>query len=213
MTATQLNPSANVPGTFVFDPPIGHLLNSGSDHVLIAAFAPQDMSNYLPVTASNLITVTKTPLVIAADDKTKVFGQVDPPLTASYGGFVNGETAVDLDTAVILGTSATTSSPVGVYPIIAAGASDDNYQITFTDGILTIEPNAQLNSIVLEPGGQVRIRFTGLSGRAYRVEVSGNLSDWETAGTVQPDANGDGEFLESAVPVGAAARFYRLAWP
>jgi glucose/arabinose dehydrogenase/mono/diheme cytochrome c family protein len=213
LTAAQLNPSANIPGTFIFNPPIGHLLNVGNDQVLAATFTPQDRNNYIEVTVSNLITVTKAPLVITADNKSKVYGQPNPPLTAGYGAFANGETAADLDVPVSLTTGATTASAVGAYPIVASGASDANYEITLIDGVLTIEPNAQVNSITLESGGQVRIRFTGLSGRAYRLEASGDLSFWATAGTVQADANGDGEFLELAVVDRSTSRFYRLVWP
>lgn len=213
LTAIELNPSANVPGTFVFSPPIGHLLNAGNDQMLSAIFTPEDTNNYATVTASNVITVTKALLVITAENKSKVYGQVNPPLTASYSAFANGETSADLDTPVSLSTSATTSSPVGAYPIIATGASDANYQITLIDGVLTIEPNAQVSSITMESGERVRIRFTGLSGRAYRIEASSDLLFWSTAAPVQPDANGNGEFSELAVFDGSSARFYRLVWP
>jgi len=159
------------------------------------------------------LTVTKAALVITAEDKRRRYGEPDPPLTARYSAFANGETAADLDAPVSLTTGATPNSPAGVYPIIAAGASDVNYQITFTDGVLTIEPKEQVNSITLESGEQVRIRFTGLSGRPYRVEASGDLSFWATVGMVQPDSNGEGEFVESAGSSGSTARFYRLVWP
>ncbi|MFD2530816.1 MBG domain-containing protein, partial [Polaribacter marinaquae] len=35
--------------------------------------------------------ITPAPLTITAEDKSKVFGEVDPELTVSYAGFVNGE--------------------------------------------------------------------------------------------------------------------------
>jgi hypothetical protein len=170
-------------------------------------------ANYAITHVNGTLTVTTAAMMITAENKSKVYGQANPPLTASYSAFAIGETAADLDTPVSLSTSATTSSPVGAYPIIATGASDANYQITLIDGVLTIEPNAQVNSITQESGGRVRIRFTGLSGRAYRVEASGDLLFWATAGTVEPDSNGDGEFSELAVSEGSSARFYRLVWP
>lgn len=170
-------------------------------------------ANYTINFVNGTVTVSKAPLVITAEDKRKVFGQPNPALTARYGPFANGETVEDLDTPVSLRTEATTSSAVGSYPIFASGASDMNYEITLIDGILTIEPNVNVTSITLESGGQVRIRFTGLSGRAYRVEASGDLAIWSTAGTVQSGPNGEGEFLESAVSDGSTARFYRLVWP
>jgi len=214
LSSLQLNPSANVPGSFAFDPPIGRVLPAGNDQLLSAAFTPDDTNNYTSVTISNRITALEAPLVITAENKTKVYGQANPPLTASYSGFVNGETASDLDTPVSLSTSASTTSPVGVYPIIATGAADANYQIRFIEGVLTVESNAEVASITIEDGGRIRIRFIGLSGGTYRIESSSNLSSWETVDTIQPDADGAGEFTEPvAEPNDSAAKFYRLAWP
>ncbi len=45
-----------------------------------------------------------------------------PALTATYSGFVNGETADALTTKPPCRTTATTSSPAGAYPITCAGA-------------------------------------------------------------------------------------------
>src|SRR6185503_11345219 len=84
------------------------------------------------------LTVGRAPLVITADSKSKFYGQSNPPLSASYSGFVNGQTAADLDTAVSLSTTATSNSPVGSYSIIASGAADANYSISFVEGALTI---------------------------------------------------------------------------
>ena len=60
-------------------------------------------------------------------------------LTASYSGFVNGDTAANLATPVSLTTTATTASPVGGYPITASGASGSNYTIAYVSGTLTID--------------------------------------------------------------------------
>ena len=62
--------------------------------------------------------------------------------TASYSGFVNGDTASSLGTAVTLGTTALASSPVGAYIITASGAAYTNYDISYGTGTLTIDPAA-----------------------------------------------------------------------
>lgn len=77
-------------------------------------------------------------LVITADDKTINAGDPLPQLTASYSGFVNGDTAGSLGTPPTLSTTATTGSPAGTYPITASGAVDDAYAITYVTGTLTI---------------------------------------------------------------------------
>ena len=165
-------------------------------------------------TITNLIDVEKTPLVITADSKSKVYGQANPPLTASYSGLVNGETAADLDTPVRLSTTATASSPVGSYTIIASGAADANYTIDFVEGLLVVERNAEIQSITLDFDGQVRIRFTGFGGRLYRVEGSNDLLTWGTLDTVKADTNGIGEFVHArSGSENFSAHFYRFAWP
>src|SRR5438067_11282894 len=63
-----------------------------------------------------------------------------PVPTASYSGFVNGETAASLDTPVSLSTTATAGSVVGTYPITASAAADANYTISFVAGTLTVTP-------------------------------------------------------------------------
>lgn len=84
------------------------------------------------------ISVAPAPLTITADNKAMVAGQPLPQLTASYSGLVNGDTPASLDTPVALSTTATSASPAGTFPIIASGAADPNYTITFVAGTLTV---------------------------------------------------------------------------
>src|SRR5205814_2106438 len=74
-------------------------------------------ANYTISFVAGTLTVTPAALTITADDKAKVYGAALPALTASYSGFVNGDTANDLDTPVSLSTTATAASAVGSYPI------------------------------------------------------------------------------------------------
>src|SRR5439155_11367173 len=46
--ATQLNATANVPGSFVYTPASGTLLNAGNTQNLKADFTPTDTANYNP---------------------------------------------------------------------------------------------------------------------------------------------------------------------
>ena len=77
------------------------------------------------------LTVTPAPLTITADNQTKVYGAALPTLTASYTGFVNGDTSASLTTQPTLSTTATASSHVRQpYAITASGAVDSDYTIT-----------------------------------------------------------------------------------
>jgi gliding motility-associated-like protein len=100
-------------------------------------------------------TVTPALLTVIADDKTKPYDAPNPELTASYIGFVNFDTALQLVTPPVLATVAVTNSPIGVYPITVSGASSPNYNITFLAGTLTIVPagNALVIPNTFTPNG------------------------------------------------------------
>ncbi len=82
--------------------------------------------------------ITPAPLTIAVNNASKVYGAPIPAFTASYSGFVNGDSAASLVAPRSLSTTATATSPVGVYPIAATGASSNDYTITYVPGTLTI---------------------------------------------------------------------------
>ena len=138
LDGTQLNASANAPGTFTYSPAAGTVLNAGNAQVLSVTFTPTDLNAYGSATATVSIDVARVPLTITADDKTKVYGATRPTLTASYDGFVNGDNAASLDTPVALNSTGNASSPAGLYPISVSGAADANYDITFVSGMLDI---------------------------------------------------------------------------
>jgi len=58
--------------------------------------------------------VLAAPLIITAQNKSKVYGASLPVFTASYSGFVNGDTTNNLTTQAILAATATSSNPIGV---------------------------------------------------------------------------------------------------
>jgi gliding motility-associated-like protein len=95
-------------------------------------------ANYTITYIAGTLTVDQVSLVIAADNKLKDYGTVNPILTATYSGFVNGETAASLTTQPTIATTATTTSPVGTYPIMASGAASPNYTISYVAGTLTV---------------------------------------------------------------------------
>jgi alpha-tubulin suppressor-like RCC1 family protein len=137
----QLNAAVSVvgpaaAGALTYSPAAPTVLHAGNGQTLtVTAAQTQD---YSAATASVTINVSPAALTITPDNQTKVFGSLNPPLTASYSGFVNGDSAASLTTQPTLATMATTSSPVGSYPITAIGAADSDYTITYGSGILTV---------------------------------------------------------------------------
>ncbi|RYE19656.1 MAG: hypothetical protein EOP51_19455 [Sphingobacteriales bacterium] len=124
-----------------------HIVGAGTS--TITASQAADATHYAATNVNRQLTVEKATLTVTADDNSKGYGEALPILTASYSGFVNGETAADIDTLPALSTTATISSSVagGPYIIHAANASDANYTISYVDGSLSVNP-AQLTITV-----------------------------------------------------------------
>ncbi len=139
--AAQLNATSSAPGIFTYNPPAGTVLNAGSQ-VLSATFNPTDTNSYVPVTTNAALVVLPEALTITAVNTSKLYGAAVPALTASYSGFVNGDTASSLTTQPALTTTATAASPVGSYPITASGAASPNYTISYASGTLTVSKAA-----------------------------------------------------------------------
>jgi gliding motility-associated-like protein len=95
--------------------------------------------------------VTKAPLTITADNKSKVFGDANPPFTVNYNGFVNGDGAGVLTSPPIITTTATKTSTLGKYPITVTGAFANNYEPDYVDGQLEIISGAVLAPTAFTP--------------------------------------------------------------
>lgn len=87
------------------------------------------------------LTVNKAPLTIRVRDTTKMEGEVNPPFTITYTGFVLGETAANLSTQPVAVTAAATNSLAGYYTVNPEGAVSGNYSFTHVAGRLTIYPS------------------------------------------------------------------------
>jgi hypothetical protein len=90
-------------------------------------------------TGANL-TVTPRAITVAADAKSRAYGDVNPALTYQVGGsgLVNGDTL-----SGALATSATTSSNVGAYGIGQGTlAASGNYALNYASANLTVTPRA-----------------------------------------------------------------------
>ncbi|WP_186758759.1 MBG domain-containing protein, partial [Echinicola salinicaeni] len=80
--------------------------------------------------------ITQAALAVTADDQSKVYGTVDPALTVSYAGFVNGDDETALGGT--LGVSRVSGEDVGTYAITASGYTSSNYTISYMDGSFEI---------------------------------------------------------------------------
>ncbi|ABF43018.1 Integrin-like protein [Candidatus Koribacter versatilis Ellin345] len=143
LSATQLNASTTVPGTFVYTPAAGTVLASGAQ-TLSVTFNPTDTTTYNPASATVQLTVNKATITVTANNATRPYGGANPSFTASYAGFVNGDTVSVLIGAPSLASSATATSPVGSYVITASlgTLAATNYSFTFVNGSLSVTQRA-----------------------------------------------------------------------
>ncbi|HEX5692367.1 MAG TPA: MBG domain-containing protein, partial [Roseiflexaceae bacterium] len=153
LTNKQLNASVTyaglpITGTLTYDPPLGTVLEAGNGQLLSVGFVPGAPAIFATIGDQVQIGVNRAPLTITAQDKTMFWSRPMPQLTATYSGFVNGDGPQDLHTPVTLGTTAKSTSAIGVYKITASGASDPNYNISFVDGKLAIRLSVYLPFIM-----------------------------------------------------------------
>jgi hypothetical protein len=99
---------------------------------------------------------------------------------------------------------------------------DDQFSYTVTDGFggtnsatITLTAGSsnglggQVNSFTLT-GGSASMSFAGIPGYLYNVQVSTNITDWNTIWTTNAPAGGVFDFTDSAPPQPNA--YYRLMW-
>ena len=174
--------------------------------------AKAENKNYKDVTVDYTLKVTRKPVTVTADNKSKVFGETDPELSATVAGTL-GDDTVDYK------LSREDGEAVGKYTITASGkAEQGNYSVTYVAGTLTItsqsidpgtdpeKPNPDYTGAkVNSPSDEVydgnehmwSPTVTDKSktlelGRDYTVEYS--TSDFTNVGTIEVVITGKGNY-------------------
>ena len=156
--------------------------------------------NYDITFVPGTLTVTPQPLTVTVDDKSMVYGAPVPALTYSCVGLAAGDTEDSLAIQPGLSTTATSTSPVGTYPITTTAAYSPNYTISYANagaGTLTVTPATPAITLVSSVSPAVFSQQIVLTAQVS-VPGSGSLagtvtfSDGGTAlgAPVTPDANG-----------------------
>src|SRR5262249_5966433 len=140
----QLDATANVPGTFVYSPTNGTVLNVGTN-TLTVVFTPTDLVNYNTSTNTASQVVLPAPLSVTANNAGRAYGQTNPVFTGSLIGVVNSD-----NITATYASAATTNSPAGTYPIVPTLVDPNNrltnYSVATTNGTLTIGSTATIVS-------------------------------------------------------------------
>ena len=117
LSATQLNASASVPGTFVYSPSAGTILGAGTQ-TLSATFTPNDTTDYTSATATVSLTV---------NPKATTFTVT--PTSFTYTGAAQGPTITPTTTGATFTTTGTaTAVDAGSYNVTAT--ANGNYSGT-----------------------------------------------------------------------------------
>lgn len=154
LTSGQLNAVSNVAGSTAYavvtgpgstagmSISVGTVLPAGG-YSLKATFTPTDTTNFVTKTATVSLTIDKAKLGVQANNASRAYGAANPSFSlAPFTGFVNGDTSAAVTGSAVLTTTATTSSPVGSYPINGAQGTlaAANYTFVLLSGDLEVGP-------------------------------------------------------------------------
>lgn len=96
--------------------------------------------NYTLSYRNGVLTITKAPLSVIAEDAERVYGDNNPSFVRSYFGFKLSDSENNAFSVLPkISCSATKMSNVGEYPITVTGGTSKNYEImSYENGVLTI---------------------------------------------------------------------------
>jgi hypothetical protein len=167
-------------------------------------------ANYALTFNPGTLTISKRAATVTAQNASKVFGAIDPPLTATGTGFL----ATD---GITLSATRAAGTAVGTYVITpaAGGAALPNYNVTYVNGVFTIISNNQPPVCTAAYGGEIwppnhkKFYAAPINGvtdpehQAISIVVTGIWQD-------EPiDSAGDGQFSPDGQGVGTATAWVR----
>lgn len=97
-------------------------------------------TNYYLSYRSGILTVTKAPLTVIAENAERQYGENNPTFSRSYSGFKLDDTESSAFSSLPrLTCTATKTSNVGEYPIVVSGGTSRNYEVvSYENGFLNI---------------------------------------------------------------------------
>lgn len=178
----------------------------GTYPVVPAASGP-NAANYTFTVTNGTLTINAATLNITANDANRPYNTPNPAFTSTPTGLVNGDTLT-----ITYATPATTTSPVGQYPIVptVTGAALSNYTLTTNNGTLTVTTSSASPLVVTVSNAT---RQYGTANPAFSGTTTGLLNgdtvtvSYSTTATVSSPV---GNYPITATVSGAAAPNYIL---
>jgi hypothetical protein len=197
-TATTSSPSG-LPLTFTYSGTGGTTYGPTSTAPTAAGsytvVATVSNPNYLG-SATGTLVISPALLTATANNGTMVAGTAVPALTASYNGFVPGDTVAVLSGSPALSTTANSSSPAALYPItiVKGTLSAANYSFAFVNGTMLVSP-APTASIAISA------KLTGSAAAGYTATVTATNSGAGAAANAQLTTASLGSATGSGLPI------------
>ena len=135
---------------------------------------------YVPEYVNGTLTITKATVTVTADDKTKVYGEADPELTATVTGLKNGDT----ESVITYTLSRAEGENIGTYTITPSGAAEQgNYNVEYKTGTLVITTvTDKVTVTITENAAEYTYDGTEKTVEGYKSMVSDNtLYDVKTS--------------------------------
>ena len=206
LSSTQLNATANTPGTFTYSPAAGTVLNAGSGQTLSVNFTPTDTAHFASASKNVTINVLKANQTItfgALSNKTYRDAPFNVSASASSGLAVNlsilsGPATISDNTVTVTGAGTVTvrASQTGNSNYSAASNVDRSFtvnkataSVTLNNLSQTFDGNPKFASATTNPAGlQTVIAY---SGNGSPVASPTNAGSYDVSATVN-DANYQG---------------------
>lgn len=191
LSAEQLNATSSAPGTFVYTPALGTVLNAGSDQLLSVTFTPDDTTQFNTITKTATINV----LALSMD-----FGdgpsQTQSGYSADYPVTVNQDGARHVVGSLFLGTIVEPEID-GSSSVSAEGDADDDGVVFLADPVAVVGTSTTAS---------VRVHSSG-AGMVDAWFDFNRDGDWNDSGEkiISGAAVGSGDtMLSYQVPAGAS---------
>lgn len=191
---TQLNATANVPGTFAYTPPAGAVLNPGNGQLLSVLFTPTDNSNDTTASAqvhinvlqggappacpedANAILTRAVDHTGAAHGSVPVHTTVQAAYNAAQNGDVIGMFSQTTENVTLGGAKTLTITQCTVAKVTAQNSTQPVWNLTSTGALTIIGPDAVGGTIgwrIATSNHTVKsVRSAGAS--QYGIQVLGN---------------------------------------
>ena len=171
-----------------------------------------DVTNQFTIeTTPGKLIINKREVTVTAQNKSKVYGEENPPLTYTESEFVGGDSLATLNIVPTLTTTAVQNSPVGEYPITFSNTTAEtaNYTISYTNATLQITTSPASNFAGTVSLGNWKY---GETQQTENASVSGGVNDYADPTYSYKAKGADDATYTSAKPSNAGEYTVKATW-